>query len=103
MTLKCMHSPPKGGIWIGRIGGLCWIRLAARRDDLLSSMLPVYRELLKYDLHILVYTGDVDAIVPVSTTGSPDQWPLALARSCPLISWHGSMTCRTWRAIRVPA
>ncbi|CAL8472304.1 g11846 [Coccomyxa elongata] len=40
------------------------------RDDLLSSMLPVYRELLKYDLHILVYSGDVDAIVPVTGTRS---------------------------------
>jgi hypothetical protein len=36
------------------------------REDLLSSMLPVYRELLTHNLQILVYSGDVDAIVPVS-------------------------------------
>ena len=29
-------------------------------------MLPKYRELLKYDLSILVFSGDVDAVVPVS-------------------------------------
>lgn len=29
-------------------------------------MLPKYEELLKYDLSILVFSGDVDAIVPVS-------------------------------------
>ncbi|EIE23392.1 peptidase S10, serine carboxypeptidase [Coccomyxa subellipsoidea C-169] len=38
------------------------------REDLLSSMLPVYRELLKHKLNILVYSGDVDAIVPVTGT-----------------------------------
>lgn len=36
------------------------------RKDLLASMLPKYRELLKYDLSILVFSGDVDAVVPVS-------------------------------------
>jgi len=36
------------------------------RKDLLTSMLPKYRELLKYNLSILVFSGDVDAIVPVS-------------------------------------
>ncbi|KAG1653581.1 hypothetical protein FOA52_008028, partial [Chlamydomonas sp. UWO 241] len=36
------------------------------REDLLSSMLPVYRELLaNAGLRILVYSGDVDGIVPV--------------------------------------
>lgn len=38
------------------------------RADLLSSMLPVWRELLKSDLSMLVYSGDVDAIVPVIGT-----------------------------------
>ncbi|KAK9905794.1 hypothetical protein WJX75_006411 [Coccomyxa subellipsoidea] len=38
------------------------------REDLLSSMLPVYRELLTHNLQILVYSGDVDAIVPVTGT-----------------------------------
>lgn len=30
-------------------------------------MLPTYRMLLEYDLSILVFSGDVDAIVPVSS------------------------------------
>ena len=30
-------------------------------------MLPKYRMLLEYDLSILVFSGDVDAIVPVSS------------------------------------
>jgi hypothetical protein len=30
-------------------------------------MLPVYEDLLHYNLEILVYSGDVDAIVPVRT------------------------------------
>ena len=34
------------------------------RFDLLSSMLPVYNELIAAKLRILVYSGDVDAIVP---------------------------------------
>lgn len=36
------------------------------RKDLLTSMLPKYRELLKYKLSILVFSGDVDGVVPVS-------------------------------------
>ena len=36
------------------------------RTDLLTSMLPKYKALLDYDLSILVFSGDVDAIVPVS-------------------------------------
>jgi hypothetical protein len=35
------------------------------RDDLLSSMLPVYRDLIAAGLKLLVFSGDVDAIVPV--------------------------------------
>lgn len=38
------------------------------RRDLLSSMIPVYERLMKEDLEILVYSGDVDAIVPVIGT-----------------------------------
>jgi serine carboxypeptidase-like clade 2 len=43
-------------------------RIQYSRLDLLRSMLPVYRRLLKAGLRMLVYSGDVDAIVPV--TGS---------------------------------
>ena len=35
------------------------------RDDLLSSMLPVYRDLIAAGVKMLVFSGDVDAIVPV--------------------------------------
>ena len=31
---------------------------------MLRSMLPLYRELMQAGLRILVYSGDVDAIVP---------------------------------------
>ncbi len=54
--------------------------LTGHREDLLSSMLPVYRELLKHKLNILVYSGDVDAIVPVKPKQSCpvlNQYPLA--------------------------
>lgn len=37
-------------------------------DDVLTSMLPVWHELLESGLDMLVYTGDVDAIVPVTGT-----------------------------------
>ena len=40
------------------------------RDDLFSSMLPVYRELLAVEppLSMLVFSGDVDGIVPTIGT-----------------------------------
>lgn len=39
----------------------CWLC----RKDLLTSMLPKYKELVKTDLSILVFSGDVDGIIPV--------------------------------------
>ena len=40
------------------------------RDDLFTSMLPKYRDILKHeaDLDILIFSGDVDGIVPVIGT-----------------------------------
>jgi serine carboxypeptidase-like clade 2 len=38
------------------------------RKDLLTSMLPVYQALFKTNLRMLVYSGDVDAIVPYTGT-----------------------------------
>eukprot|EP01138_Halocafeteria_seosinensis_P013962 gb/GECG01014257.1/.p1 GENE.gb/GECG01014257.1/~~gb/GECG01014257.1/.p1 ORF type:complete len:508 (+),score=49.11 gb/GECG01014257.1/:1-1524(+) len=38
------------------------------RESLLSSMLPVYRDLLKANIQMMVYSGDVDAIVPITGT-----------------------------------
>ncbi|PSC70972.1 serine carboxypeptidase 24-like [Micractinium conductrix] len=46
----------------------CTPRIKYSRSDLLSSMLPVYRRLLKQGIRIMVYSGDVDAIVPVIGT-----------------------------------
>lgn len=63
------------------------------RSDLLSSMLPVYRKLLDQDavhpLHILVYSGDVDAIVPIIGTR---RWISALNLSVadPWRPWRSS-------------
>lgn len=41
-----------------------------RRDDLFTSMLPKYQDILRHDanLDILVFSGDVDGIVPVIGT-----------------------------------
>lgn len=56
------------------------------RFDLLTSMLPVYRELFAAKLRILVYSGDVDAIVP--SLGSR-AWiaALNLTARAPLRAW----------------
>lgn len=48
----------------------CNHRVRYSRDDLLSSMLPVYDELLETapQLKVLIYSGDIDAIVPLLGT-----------------------------------
>ncbi|GFR42849.1 hypothetical protein Agub_g3807 [Astrephomene gubernaculifera] len=46
----------------------CTRSIVYSRDDLLASMLPVYQRLLQTDLRMLVYSGDVDGIVPVVGT-----------------------------------
>lgn len=46
----------------------CSPRVNYSRFDLLSSMLPTYEYLLKSGIEILVYSGDVDAIVPTPGT-----------------------------------
>lgn len=40
------------------------------RDDLFTSMLPKYHDILRHeaDLDILIFSGDVDGIVPVIGT-----------------------------------
>ena len=38
------------------------------REDLLTPMQPVYHRLMRSKLKILVYSGDVDAIVPLTGT-----------------------------------
>ena len=44
--------------------------LSMCRDDLFTSMLPKYRDILRHeaDLDILIFSGDVDGIVPVIGT-----------------------------------
>jgi serine carboxypeptidase-like clade 2 len=37
-------------------------------EDLLSSILPIYQTLLESGIEILVFSGDIDAIVPVTGT-----------------------------------
>jgi serine carboxypeptidase-like clade 2 len=60
------------GKTISREWSDCSPTLDYSRDDLLASMLPVYKTLLQQDgedaLHIIVFSGDVDAIVPVTGT-----------------------------------
>lgn len=64
----------------------CSTKLSYSRTDLLTSMIPVYQWLLtNSQIRMLVYTGDVDGIVPVTGTRS----------------WIASMNLtisETWRA-----
>ncbi|GAQ88391.1 serine carboxypeptidase [Klebsormidium nitens] len=46
----------------------CTEAIEYSRKDLLTSVLPVYRRLLKDGLRMLIFSGDVDAIVPVTGT-----------------------------------
>jgi len=46
----------------------CSTILHYSREDLLTSMFPVYEQLLATDLRKLIYSGDVDAIVPYTGT-----------------------------------
>lgn len=46
----------------------CSRNIAYSREDLLSSMLHVYEKLIQAGLRMLVYSGDVDGIVPVVGT-----------------------------------
>ncbi len=55
------HEQP--GPWV-----TCTPRIAYSRDDVLTSMLPVYDQLLDSGLEFLVYSGDIDAIVPIIGT-----------------------------------
>ncbi|KAL3160666.1 hypothetical protein ABBQ32_010583 [Trebouxia sp. C0010 RCD-2024] len=64
---KAMHANTTGmpGPWLG-----CNPLIAYSMDDLFTSMLPKYRDILKHeaDLDILIFSGDVDGIVPVIGT-----------------------------------
>lgn len=71
------------GIWMD-----CSSAIQYSREDLLSSMIPIYEKLLETDLKILVYSGDVDGIVPV--VGSR-RWVASLKR--PVVqSWRAWMS-----------
>eukprot|EP00775_Hariotina_reticulata_P002928 gene2928-3214_t len=43
----------------------CTPLISYSREDLLSSMIPVYKQLLQTGMKIWVFSGDVDGIVPV--------------------------------------
>ncbi len=61
-----LHANVSGalpGPWVD-----CTSSIDYSRTDLLSSMLPVWEGLLGSGLEMLVYSGDVDAIVPVIGT-----------------------------------
>lgn len=46
----------------------CTDKIKYSRADLLSSVVPLYEELIDMGLRILVYSGDIDAIVPIIGT-----------------------------------
>ncbi|DBA89195.1 TPA: hypothetical protein ACH3X1_016344 [Trebouxia sp. C0004] len=64
---KAMHANMTGmpGPWVD-----CNPNIAYSMDDLFTSMLPKYRDILRHqaDLDILIFSGDVDGIVPVIGT-----------------------------------
>ncbi|KAL3160668.1 hypothetical protein ABBQ32_010584 [Trebouxia sp. C0010 RCD-2024] len=64
---KAMHANTTGmpGPWLG-----CNPLIAYSMDDLVASMLPTYRDILRHkaDLDILIFSGDVDGSVPVMGT-----------------------------------
>lgn len=47
---------------------VCSDQLRYNRSDVFVSMLPTYRKLLKSDLKMLVFSGDIDGIVPLVGT-----------------------------------
>ena len=57
------------GVRDGRVNWQgCSDSLNYSRADLLASVLPLYRPLLHSGIKLWVYSGDVDAIVPVTGT-----------------------------------
>ncbi|KXZ45430.1 hypothetical protein GPECTOR_55g336 [Gonium pectorale] len=65
----------------------CTRGIVYSREDLLSSMLPVYQRLLTANLRMLVFSGDVDGIVPVVGTR---RWvaSLRLKEKAPWRPWN---------------
>ena len=68
-------------------------------------MLPKYRTLLEYDLSILVFSGDVDAIVPVSSltainrhilAGIMPHTPCGHVLMHSSNTWCGNLNLRCW-------
>jgi len=55
--------------------GLCSLDINSNYTSNAGSMLPIYQELMKYDLNILIYSGDVDGAVPFVGT---DAWTSSL-------------------------
>eukprot|EP00698_Gefionella_okellyi_P023690 TRINITY_DN815_c0_g2_i1.p1 TRINITY_DN815_c0_g2~~TRINITY_DN815_c0_g2_i1.p1 ORF type:complete len:485 (+),score=81.51 TRINITY_DN815_c0_g2_i1:23-1477(+) len=64
-------------------------------DDLLASVLPVYEALFKESIKILVYSGDVDAIVPFTGTRLwLDQLHMTIVT--PLRTWSNEQQVAGW-------
>lgn len=85
----------------------CWACCAVCcRDDLFTSMLPKYHDILRHqaDLDILIFSGDVDGIVPVIGTR---RWLASL--ELPIIKewrpWYsqtGKLPCTLWSSTHRP-
>ena len=56
-----LHVAPFIGEW-----SMCTNKLSYSSADVITSMLPVYRRLIASPLRIMLYSGDVDGIVPTS-------------------------------------
>lgn len=59
------------------------------KQDVMESMIPLYKELLQSGIRILIYSGDIDAILPITGTRN---WlkDLNLPIKSPWRSWTSS-------------
>ena len=73
-----LHVDPSVGEW-----ALCTDKLKYRYADVVASMVPLHRKLMSHtapSLRVLIYSGDVDGIVPTAGTRAWVEslaWPLA--------------------------
>lgn len=67
----------------------CTDNLYYSKQDVMESMIPLYKELLQSGIRILIYSGDIDAILPITGTRN---WlnDLNLPIKSPWRSWISS-------------
>lgn len=86
-VIEAIHATPSPNIW-----SECSGKVDYSRSDLLASVIPLYQQFFKENMiHILVYSGDVDGVVPHTGT---EQWlaskALGLTINKPFAAWKAS-------------